>query len=425
METPQPNWKLHFGALWGGQAVSLFGSALVQFALVWWLTVSTRSATVLTTATLAAVLPGVLLAPLAGVLVDRLSRRRVMLAADAAVAAATLLLAYLFASGAVQVWHVYAILMARAAAGAFQEPAMTASTSLMVPGEHLARVAGFNESLRGGMGIVAPPAGALLLEALPMQGVLAVDVVTAVLGMLPLFFVHVPQPAPAATAESGPAQPSFWGELRAGLRYVRGWPALVTLLGMALFLNFLVSPGSSLIPLLVTEHFGGGALQLASLDAVFGSGVIAGGLLLGVWGGFRRRIYTSLLGLVGLGAGFALLGLAPAGAFWLALASAAISSVMQVFVNGPVMAILQATIAPEMQGRVFSLIRAGSAAMMPLGLLLAGPLAEVLGVRTWFLIGGGACILMGGLGWFMPALLALEDRAAASAAPALAIEAAD
>ncbi|MCC6188599.1 MAG: MFS transporter [Anaerolineales bacterium] len=425
MERPRPNWKLHFGALWGGQAVSLFGSALVQFALVWWLTVTTRSATVLTTATLAAVLPGVLLAPLAGVLVDRLSRRRVMLAADAAVAAATLLLAYLFASEAVQVWHVYAILMARAAAGAFQEPAMTASTSLMVPGEHLARVAGFNESLRGGMGIVAPPAGALLLEALPMQGVLAVDVVTAVLGMLPLFFVHVPQPAPAATAESGPAQPSFWGELRAGLRYVRGWPALVTLLGMALFLNFLVSPGSSLIPLLVTEHFGGGVLQLASLDAVFGAGVIAGGLLLGVWGGFRRRIYTSLLGLVGLGAGFALLGLAPAGAFWLALASAAISSVMQVFVNGPVMAILQATIAPEMQGRVFSLIRAGSAAMMPLGLLLAGPLAEVLGVRTWFLIGGGACILMGGLGWFMPALLALEDRAAASAAPALAIEAAD
>lgn len=425
METPRPNWKLHFGALWGGQAVSLFGSALVQFALVWWLTVTTRSATVLTTATLAAVLPGVLLAPLAGVLVDRLSRRRVMLAADAAVAGASLLLAYLFASGAAQVWHVYAILMARAAAGTFQEPAMTASTSLMVPGEHLARVAGFNESLRGGMGIVAPPAGALLLEMLPMQGVLAVDVVTAVLGMLPLFFARVPQPAPTVTAESQPAQPSFGGELRAGLRYVRGWPGLVTLLGMAVFLNFLVSPGSSLIPLLVAEHFGGGALQLASLDAVFGAGVIAGGLLLGVWGGFRRRIYTSLLGLVGLGAGFALLGLAPAGAFWLALASAAISSVMQVFVNGPVMAILQATIAPEMQGRVFSLIRAGSAAMMPLGLLIAGPLAEVLGVRTWFLIGGGACLLMGGLGWFMPALLALEDRAAASAAPPLMMEAAD
>jgi DHA3 family macrolide efflux protein-like MFS transporter len=403
MTTPRPeNWKLHFGALWGGQAISLFGSALVQFALVWWLTLTTKSATVLTTATLAALLPNVLLGPVAGVLVDRWNRRLVMLVADAVAAGAILVLALLFASGTAQVWHVYAVLMVRSAAGAFQNPAMTASTSLMVPGRHLARVAGFNQSLQGGMAIVAPPVGALLLEVLPMQGVLAVDVVTAIAGMVPLLFVFVPQPARAAApAGAAPAKTSFGGEMKAGLRYVAGWPLLI---------NFLLTPAASLIPLLVVKHFNGGALHLATLNAVFGAGVIGGGILLGVWGGFKRRVHTSLVGLMGLGLGFVVLGLAPANAFWLALAATAIAAVMQALTNGPLMAVMQATIAPEMQGRVFSLTMAGSAAMAPLGLLIGGPVADALGVQAWFLIGGTVCALMGVAGWFLPAVLTLEDR---------------
>jgi len=410
------NWKLHFGALWGGQAVSLFGSALVQFALVWWLTSTTKSATVLTTATLAALLPNVLLGPVAGVLVDRWNRRLVMLIADGVVAAATLVLAYLFASGTVQVWHVYAILMVRAAAGGFQHPAMTASTSLMVPSQHLTRVAGFNQSLQGGMGIIAPPVGALLLEVLPIQGVLAIDIGTALIAMIPLLFVFVPQPVKAAEAQQ--TKPSFAGEMRAGLRYVAGWPGLLTVLGMALLINFLLTPAASLIPLLVVDHFGGGALQLATVDAVFGIGVIGGGVLLGVWGGFRRRVYTSLVGLIGLGLGFVLLGLTPADVFWLALVATAVAAVMQSLTNGPLMAVLQATIAPDMQGRVFSLTMAGAAAMAPLGLLIGGPVADALGVQAWFLIGGVVCALMGVAGWFLPAVLTLEDRAAAPAVPA-------
>jgi DHA3 family macrolide efflux protein-like MFS transporter len=144
-----------------------------------------------------------------------------------------------------------------------------------------------------------------------------------------------------------------------------------------------------------------------------------------VRGRFRRRIHTSLLGHLCLGAGLELLGVAHAGALWLELVAAAIASVMQVMVNGPVMAIMQAAVTPEIQGRVFSLVRAGAAAMTPLGLLVGGPVADWFGVRAWFLIGGGACMLMGALGWFLPPLLTLEDRAAAVAAPALVVEAAD
>jgi len=407
MPTPPQNWKLHFGSLFAGQAVSLFGSSLVQFALVWWLTQQTGSATVLATATLAATLPGIFLGPLAGVLVDRWNRRLVMLVADSLVALATLTLAYLFWAGVAEVWHIYAIMFIRSAGQSFQNPALTASTSLMVPEAQLARVAGFNQMLQGGMGILAPPIGALLLAALPLQGVLAIDFVTAILGVTPLLFVFIPQP-PAA---KGGVRLSFFGDLRAGLRYVWSWPGMVILLSMALVLNLLFTPAAALLPLLVRNHFGGGAPQLAMLDSVFGLGVIVGSLILGVWGGFKRRIFTSLLGLFGLGAGFFLIGATPATAFWFAVGAMALAAVMQPITNGPLFAILQATVAPEMQGRVFSLVGAGSMAMTPLGLIIGGPMADRFGVQAWFLLSGGVCILMAGAAFFIPALLNIEAHA--------------
>lgn len=416
MRPPPQNWKLHFGSLFAGQAVSLFGSSLVQFALVWWLTQQTGSATVLATATLAATLPGIFLGPLAGVLVDRWNRRLVMLAADSAVALATLALAYLFWAGLAEVWHIYVIMFIRSAGQSFQGPALAASTSLMVPEAQLARVAGFNQMLHGGIGILAPPIGALLLEVLPLQGVLAIDFVTAILGLTPLLFVFIPQPAGAKAA----GQRSFGGDLRAGLRYLWSWPGMMILLSMALVLSLLFTPASALLPLLVRNHFGGGAPQLALLESVFGLGVIVGSLILGVWGGFKRRILTTLLGLIGLGAGFFLVGATPASAFGFAVAASALAAVMQPITNGPLFAILQATVAPEMQGRVFSLVQAGATAMTPLGLIIAGPTADVLGVQFWFLLSGGVCILMAVGAFFIPGLLNVEDDAPATAAgPAL------
>ncbi len=149
-------WQVPFFSVWVGQAFSLLGSALVQFALVWWLTESTGSATVLAMATLVAVLPSVFLAPFSGALVDRWDRRLVMMVADALIALATVGLAGLFLVGAERVWAVYAVMFLRSAGGGFHWAAMQASTSLMVPDKHLSRVAGINQTLRGAVNIVAP-----------------------------------------------------------------------------------------------------------------------------------------------------------------------------------------------------------------------------------------------------------------------------
>jgi MFS transporter, DHA3 family, macrolide efflux protein len=218
--TPQ-RWAAKFFVIWTGQAFSLVGSALVQFALVWWLTKTTGSATVLATATLVALLPQILLGPFVGALVDRWNRRLIMIIADTAIAAATGVLIVLFAAGIVQVWHVYAILLFRSLGGAFHSPAMTSSTSLMVPKQHLARIAGMNQTLQGIISIFAPPLGALLISLLPTEQVLAVDIATAALAVIPLFFIPVPQPPRQVAQENGTARrTSYWHDLREGFLYM-------------------------------------------------------------------------------------------------------------------------------------------------------------------------------------------------------------
>lgn len=412
-----------FFILWSGQALSLVGSSIVQFALIWWLTQETGSATILATAALVAFIPQIVLGPFVGVLVDRWSRRWIMFVADSMIAAATLVLAYLFWVEAIQLWHIMALLFVRSLGSAFHLPAMQASTSLMVPQEQLTRIQGINQILEGSLNIVGAPLGALFLTLLPMQSVLAIDIVTALFAIVPLLFILVPQPdVPANDAADG-AKPSFWSEMHLGFRYVWSWPGILILMLLAMMVNFILTPAIILLPLLVTQYFIGGAWELSILEATFGIGIVAGGILLSAWGGFKKRVLTTLTGLIGLGLGFTLIGLAPVNLFWLAVVGAFLTGSMIALTNGPVRAIFQAAIAPEMQGRVFTLLGSLATAMTPLALILSGPLVDQVGIRPWFIGGGLITALVGLSGFFIPALLTVEDgRSPSTPAETLPIE---
>jgi len=181
------------------------------------MTSQTGSATVLATATLFALLPQIILGPFVGTLVDRWNRRLIMIVADSGIALATGVLIYLFATGQVQVWHVYLILLIRSLGGAFHGPAMTASTSLMVPPQHLARLAVLNQTLQGLISIFAPPLSALLIGLLPLEGVLAIDIATAALAVLPLLFIPIPRPPRQTALDNGTAvKTSYWQDLAQG-----------------------------------------------------------------------------------------------------------------------------------------------------------------------------------------------------------------
>jgi DHA3 family macrolide efflux protein-like MFS transporter len=408
ISTTEPeNWKTPFFTIWTGQAFSLLGSQLVQFALIWYLTINTGSVTILATVTMMALLPGVFLSPFIGPLIDRWNRRVIMLVADAIIAIATLILALLFALDVIQIWHIFVIMFVRAIGGNFHRPAMTSSTSLMVPNKHLTRIQGVNQTLNGGLNIVAAPLGAVLLELLPMEGIVAIDVVTALLAIIPLLFIHIPQPE--RKLEDGSTPTSFFQDLVQGFRYVLSWRGLMIILFMATMINFLLSPANSLLPLLVKEHFHGDALQFGWMNSIFGIGVIVGGIALGVWGGFKRRIITVMMGLVGIGLANLFLGLIPGTAFTLGLFVMAMAGIMIPITNGSLGGILQAAVDPGMQGRVFSLSSSLATAMIPLGLALAGVLSDAFGIQIWFIVGGVVTFLMGLVGFAVPAVMKIED----------------
>jgi DHA3 family macrolide efflux protein-like MFS transporter len=318
-------------------------------------------------------------------------------------------LAILFVLGNVQIWQVYALLFIRSVCGGFHWPAMQASTTLMVPKEHLTRIQGLNQMLQGGMSIISAPLGALLLAVLPMQGILAIDVLTAVIAVIPLLFFQIPQPDRSSQQPGALGRSSFKQDFLAGLSYVWGWPGLMLIGVMATVINFLLTPAFTLLPILVTKHFNGQAIQLATIDSFYGIGVIVGGLVLSAWGGFKRRILTSLVGLVAMGLGCLLMGLLPPSAFAIAVAVSFYLGFVNPIVNGPLFAAVQAAVSPEMQGRVFSLIGTFAAAMSPIGLIIAGPIADKLGVQTWFIIGGVVTLLMGITSIFIPAIMHFED----------------
>lgn len=404
-------WKVPFFTIYSGQALSLLGSQLVQFALIWYLTVQTESATVLATASLVGLVPHVVLGPIVGTLVDRWNRRLIMIVSDSVIALATVLLALLFAFDSVEIWHIYSLMFIRSLAGGFHGNSMTASTSLMVPKEHLTRIQGINQMLNGGLNIVAAPLGAILLDLLPIQGILAIDVGTALIAILPLFLIRVPQPERIEQGELQNAdKPSVWQDFASGLRYVMNWPALLIIASMAVLINFLLTPAFSLLPLLVKEYFGGNAIQLSWVNSAFGVGIILGGLLLSIWGGFKRKIMTSMFGLAGMGIGTLLMSQVPPTGIYIAIGAALIVGIMQPITNGPIYAVMQSTVAPDMQARVFSLLSSAAAGMSPIGLLIAGPMSDKFGIQTWFLLGGTICLLMAVTGLFIPAFKNIEKR---------------
>ena len=412
MNTPsQPvagNWGRRFFTIWSGQALSLFGSALVQFSLIWWLTQKSGSATVLAIATLVGMLPQIVLGPFAGALVDRWNRRLIMIFADGTIALFSLLLAYLFATGQVQIWHIYMVMAVRALGGAFHYPAMAASTPLMVPDEQLTRINGLNQALQGVNSLIAPPVGALLLSILPTQGILLIDVGTALLAIVPLLFFSVPEPV-RVQEEHAQAKPSLFQDVRNGLAYVRTIPGFTAIISMALFLNFLLVPTTALVPLLVTKHFGKGAIELGLLESAMGIGIIIGGILLSIWGGFKKKIATSLAGIIGLGLGVMLVGIAPSNLFVLAIAGNVTLGFMIPMANGPIGALMQSIVRPDMQGRVMSLVNSGATAISPLGLLIAGPVSDWLGIRVWFWAGGILCMMIAIAAFFVPIIMNVES----------------
>jgi len=387
---------------------------VAQFAVVWWLTDMTGSAVVLACASLVAMLPQVLLGPFIGALVDRLDRRKVMMIADSLVALFGLVLALLFWARRVQIWHVYVIMAARSLGGAFHWPAMQASTTQLVPEEHLPRISGLNQALQGASQIMSPPLGALLLTVLPLHGMMMIDVITAIMAVTPLFFVHIPQlkTQPAQAAASAVASPAraLWDDTREGLAYIWNWKGLRQIVLIAAGLNFLYDPAFTLMPLLVREHFQRGALELGYMQAAWGAGIAVGGLLLVTLGGGKHHIRTALLALAGQGLFIMMVPASSPRLLLMAVGGLSAAGVLNAITNGLFLSFMQSRVDPSKQGRVFTALTSFCGAMMPLGMVLAGPVSEALGIRAWFFAAAACTLTIALLALLSPAIMAIDHE---------------
>jgi MFS transporter len=379
-ETPSQGMTT-FAVVWAGQLASLVGSALTSFALGVWVFERTGSATQFALIGLFNVLPRVLLSPLAGALVDRWDRRRVMIAADVGAALGTAAIFVLSATGLLQVWHIYLITAIGAAFGTVQWPAYAASTGLLVPERHLGRANGMVQFARAASEILAPVAAGFLVQTIRLEGVIAIDLGTFILAVGTLLVVRFPAHARADPGDRG----TFWQEMAFGWTYITARRGLLGLLAFFAAVNFLWGMVGALIAPMILGFASSDVL--GTIVSVAGVGMLAGSLAMSVWGGPRRRIHGVLFFEMLSGACFVLMGLRPSPGGWSIAAGAFGAHVTIAMVYGCNQAIWQRKVAPGVQGRVFAAQQMLARSTSPLAYLLAGPLAERL-FDPWLSAGG-------------------------------------
>ena len=404
------HWRSIFYPIWLGQALSLIGSRLVGFALIWFLTQKTGSAIILSTLSLVGLLPELILAPFTGALVDRWNRKSIMIIADASIAFVTAIIALLFALGVEQIWHIYVLMFFRAVCGSFHFPAMNASVAAIVPADNATKVQGLFSMQNSILGIIAAPLGALALELFSLSNVLMIDVVTAAIAIIPLALIAIPQPKVETTLEQK-ANPfrTMMKDVKEGFQYIINWKGACYTLILATLVNLLLSPAFSLMPLLINNQFQGTAAKLATVQTSLGIGMLISSFILSISGGFKKKILTSACGLFLMTIGVLTIATAPVSHFWLLAAGAGIYGFSNPITNAPLSAIMMKVIDEKMQGRVWALIGMMSSAASPIGLAIAGPVSQFFGVQSWFLVGGLFCLLSSLFLRFNPHIWNLEE----------------
>ena len=383
---PHTAWRMRFWTVFAGQAMSLVGSSFVQFVLLWWIADTTGSVPALATAGMAATLPQALLGPLGGTLADRHSRRTLMILADLASAACMLVLIALFLAECVELWHVYTLMAVRSALQAVQAPAASASVTMLVPHSFLGRAAGLNQAMQSATLIAAAPLGALAIGVMPIGWALGLDVLTALFAIVPLLFWTIPHPA-QHPAQGDRHKPTLWTELRAGVSLVWTHPGLRRLYGLIGLVATIVVPSFSLLPLLVREHFNGGATHVAFMEGLAGGGMLLGGVLVAAMAP-RRHVHWILFSFAASCLALALTALAPASLFGVGATWWIISGITYVFGIAPLTSLLQTIVPAHLQGRALALLNSVIGFAGPAGLALAAPLGEAIGVRGLFIVIG-------------------------------------
>jgi DHA3 family macrolide efflux protein-like MFS transporter len=392
---------------WSGQLISLLGSSIAQFVIIWWITLETGSALYLSIAALFGFAPMIILSPFAGVFVDRWSRKTLIGVVDFLQALATVALILLFSLNIVLLWQVFALLSLRGIFQAFHNPAVSAIIPLMVPRDKLSRMNGANYLLTGAVTLVGPVLAAVLLELWKISEILWIDAATFVVAVIPLFLITIP--SVRSKQDGSVDSPSFRREFSEGLAFIKKARGFLTFVMLATALNFLLTPLSTLLPYYVKFDHLGEASDLAFVMAFFQGGVLAGGALMLAIKEFKRKMVAIVISIYIIFLGYALVALTPTGLFWLMAASALVMSFCLPLANVSIQIIRQTIVPMEMQGRVTSVMGALASAASPLGMIISGAIVQFTETANLFLGCAGLGMLILTLSWFFTDIRYIEE----------------
>ena len=368
----RPSGLFGFTIVWIGQIVSVLASMMTQFALTIWAFEETGSATALGLVQVFFVTPFLLISPLAGALVDRKNRKTMMMVSDLGAGIATVGVLVLQALGVLEVWHLYVAAVVNGLGNTFQWPAYSAAISTMLPKEQYGRANGMMSLVEAGPGVIAPLIAGALLPVIGLVGILFIDVATFLLAIGALLVVYIPQPL--RTQQGVQAQGSVWKEAVYGFRYIFERPGLLGLLTVFLIGNLFSGIQLTLLAPMILLRTGNDSVILGSIQSAGAIGGVVGGVLMSLWGGFKRRIHGVLLGWILASLALALLGVGRDLSVW--IPAMLIGSLFFPLINSSSQAIWQAKVAPDLQGRVFSSRRLIAWVTMPIAPILAGTLAD-------------------------------------------------
>lgn len=393
-------WKKNIGLFLSGQFLSGITSMVVQYAIIWYLTRETGSATVLSLATLLGMLPMVLLSPFVGPFVDRLDKKKLLIFTDIIVALFALVLSIVgTVSEHFPLWLVFVSLFMRSVAQTFQMPTIQSILPQMVPQKELTRVNGQLGMVQSANMIIAPALGAFLFAVVPMNFLILLDVLGAVFGVGLLLFVRIPKTQAQGEVVHVLTDTKMGFSLlikNKGLWYI-------TLLGAAFTLIFM--PAVSMYPLMTMDYFQGTVGQAGLIEVIYSVGMLAGGLIIGVFGKWKNRMIPVLIAYFIIGGAFALSGILPGnqtGFIWFVLLNA-IAGLATPFFNTLLMAMIQQSYEPVYLGRVLGVLNSLMSITGPVGLIFAGPLADKIGVEKLFIIAGVGTVVCGILNILIPA----------------------
>lgn len=396
------HWKKNIILFLAGQTISLFGSSLVQYAIMWHITLSTQSGIMMTISILCGFLPTFFLSPFAGVWADRYPRKTLIILADTMIAVATLILAILYLMGYGSIWLLFFMSAIRALGSGVQSPAISALLPQLVPEDQLTKVNGANTGIQSLVTLLSPILSGTLMSMAPLELIFFIDVITAAIAIaILLLWVAVPPHQRAQATENV----GYLDDLKEGFRYIQSHAYIKSFFIFCGFFFIFMAPAAFLTPLQVTRTFGEEVWRLTAIEVVFSVGMMGGGVLIASWGGFRNRAHTMafaylVVSLCTVGLGLVPIyykGVAALGGwlsqFTLYLLFMGIFGIAVPLFNTPATVLLQEKVEPDYLGRIFGVMGMISSSMMPLGMMIFGPLADTFPIE-WMLIGTGIALLV-------------------------------